>query len=63
MRRILCEECGKLKPTPLEDAVLGFIPRRTCGKALNSLVCDACGKAIDSGKMAVAESIPSSMGL
>jgi len=62
MRKIYCEECGRLKPTPPEDAARGLFPRRKHGQAINELVCDACGKPIPKGSNAVAESVPCDMG-
>ena len=61
MRKIYCEECGKMKPTHPEDAALGFFPRRTHGQVINELVCDACGKEMPKGTNAVAESVPRDM--
>ncbi len=61
MRRILCKECGAIKPTPYEDAALGFFPRRTYGKVINEMMCDLCGKILPRDSDVVAESIPKDM--
>jgi hypothetical protein len=61
MRRILCADCGKFKPTPPEDAARGLFPRRTYGVTISGLVCDLCGKELPKGSSTVAESIPSDM--
>lgn len=62
MRRIYCEKCGRIRPTPAEDVARGLIPRRTRGAALRELVCDQCGTVLSKGAQVVAESVPADMG-
>lgn len=61
MRKLYCEACGVIKPTPHDDAAQGLFPRRIHGQALIGLICDGCGKEIPKGSKAVAESIPRNM--
>lgn len=62
MRQINCPDCGKITPTHPEDAARGLFTRYTKGKALNSALCDLCGKELPAGSDVVARSIPDTMG-
>lgn len=58
MKRILCPECGKVKPTPPDDAAQGLFTRYVSGKARGYFNCDLCNKPIDPGDEVVCTSTP-----
>lgn len=60
-RKITCTDCGKMKPTPPDDAALGLFERRTYGTLLGSAICDYCGKQLDRDDSVIALSVPSDM--
>jgi len=57
IRRILCADCGKPKPSDPEDFALGWRSRRLrlTANASRSLLCDNCGEAIQDGKPMIAQ--------
>lgn len=62
MRRIYCEQCGIVKPTPPGDVGRGLIPRRTVGTLFHAALCDLCGKELGAGQKVVAITAPRSIG-
>jgi hypothetical protein len=46
-RKITCLKCGKVTPTPSEDAARGLFTRYFYGKLLGSARCDYCGVALE----------------
>lgn len=57
-RKITCIDCGRVKPTPHEDAALGLYERHKRGILRGSATCDYCGKELNKGDEAVALTIP-----
>ena len=61
MRVITCPECGRLKPTPPEDAARGLFQRRQQGFAAYDMCCDYCGRELRQGDPAVALTCPADL--
>lgn len=57
-RKITCTQCGELKPTPSEDALLGLFERRTHGALRASAYCDYCGTELNRGDQVIALTTP-----
>ena len=58
MRAICCLECGRLRPTPPDDAARGLFERRKRGKVRYDMTCDYCGQLLREGDEAVALTRP-----
>lgn len=56
-RKIVCPECGELKPMHLEDVARGFKRRRIWIKLLFPMICDMCGQHMAADFMALAETM------
>jgi hypothetical protein len=57
-RKILCPECGVIKPTHPEDAARGLFQKWVRGTAHRQMVCDCCDETITVGDICVAWSQP-----
>ena len=60
-RKIYCQKCGVIRPTPQEDAARGLFQRYVRGSAIRSMVCDLCGIEITVGDHCIAWSQPANM--
>lgn len=58
-RKLTCLQCGKMKPTPPEDAAMGLFERRAYGALRASAICDYCGAELSKGDQAIALTTPS----